>query len=345
MDPISAAPQQSLPSDSAMTFQAAPDGAEAQAAPSPEMERAPVVRGLLTKSRLSAARQCQRLHDILYVQGYRSVDESAPLRFGTLMHSALESVWKREPVVFPTEADAFDMAKLRPMIAGYQARWDLDQYEVLGIEKEFRVPLINPDTGASSKTFELGGKFDLLLREKSTGRMTIGEHKSSSEDLTPGGAFWSRTRMDSQLSIYFIGAKALGYDPSAIMFDVLAKPAIRRLEVNSKRSVPETAEEFEARVVEKIAAEPDRYYARGEVVRLESDVEEAMRDVWQSAQQLRDAARLGRSPRNPDACSKWGRLCQFFPVCSGAESLDNLTLYRKTDSVHEELTKLTTQGS
>ena len=306
--------------------------------------RWPVPSNLITKSRLSAARQCQRLHDLMYVQGYRTVDEAAPLRFGTLMHKALESVWRREPVVFPAEADPFDIAKLRPMIAGYQARWDLDEWEVISIEESFECDLVNPATGSKSQTFRLAGKFDGIVKEKSTGRTMILEHKSSSEDISAGSVWWARLSMDSQVSIYHEGARSLGYDVSGVLYDALKKPALRPLEANSRRSVPETAQEFEARIAEKIAGEPGAFYVRGEVVRLESEMVGALTDVWQSAQQLRDAARLGRSPRNPDACSKWGRLCGFFPACSGQESIDNTRLYRHTETVHEELTQLKASG-
>jgi hypothetical protein len=36
------------------------------------------------------------------------------------------------------------------------------------------------------------------------------EHKTSSEDVTPGSFYWSRLRMDGQVSVYFDGARALG---------------------------------------------------------------------------------------------------------------------------------------
>jgi hypothetical protein len=294
---------------------------------------------LLTKSRLGAFRSCQRLHDIQYRQHYRPVEEAGPLRFGSLIHLGLEQIWKGEPLDLPTEADPWDLAKARPMLAGYVARWregDLTKYEVLGVEVPFECPLINPSTGAESKTWRLGGKFDLLLREVATGRVLVGEHKSSGIDISAGSTFWARLRLDSQASIYFVGAKALGHDVVGLLYDALGKPRIRPLEANSRRSEPETPGEYEARCMAAIGAAPDTFYRRGEVVRLEAEVNDAMIDVWQTAQQMREAERFGRAPRNPGACDSWGRMCSYFPCCSGETTLQNERLYRLSVA-HPEL--------
>jgi hypothetical protein len=337
---------------------------------------------LLTKSRLSAARQCQRLHDIQYLQGYRPLEDAKPLSFGTLVHGGLESIWKGHGAAWAagsflldTGADPFDLARARPMLRGYNARWaeDRDAYEVIAVEKEFDCPLVNPETGAESKTWRLAGKLDVLVRERSTRKIWVIEHKSSSADFETGSSYWARLRMDTQASIYFAGAQSLGYDVEGLIYDVLGKPGLRPgavpvLDSDGVKQVvdasgqrvrtkdgkkwretgdaaqgfvlvtrPETPAEFEARVTAAIAAKPEDYYQRGKVMRLDGEMVDAMTDIWQSGQQLREAERMGRSPRNPDACEKWGRLCDFFPVCSGAETLQNERLYRLSANVHPEL--------
>ena len=328
---------------------------------------------LLSQSRLSAARRCQRFHDIRYLLRYRTVEEAAPLYFGDLIHHALESIWLGQPVVLPAEADPFDLARARPMIAGYLARWDVEAYDVIAVEKEFECDLVNPATGAKSKTWRLAGKVDVIVRERATGRLLVIEHKTSSQDVSPGSTYWARLSMDSQLSIYFVGTTSLGYKVDALLYDVLVKPQLRpgaipiidgegfkivldgagervRTKDGKKwretgsaadsfvlQTRPETPEEYEVRVTLAIAAAPDQFYARGEVVRLEAEIADAMVDVWQSAQQIHEAERLHRSPRNPDACEHWGRLCDFFPVCSGAETLSNERLYRLSTTTNPEL--------
>ena len=49
---------------------------------------------ILSASRLRAARSCQRLHRFHYLDGVRPVVEADTLRFGTLIHRALEAWWR-----------------------------------------------------------------------------------------------------------------------------------------------------------------------------------------------------------------------------------------------------------
>jgi PD-(D/E)XK nuclease superfamily len=319
----------------------------------------PVLSNMLTKSRLSAARQCQRKHDLQYRYGYRPAREADPLRLGTLIHLGLESLWSRGSFryrdMFDAGVDPWDIARIIPMLEGYAARWgetDAEEYTILAVEKEFRCPLVNPATGKESQIWQLAGKLDKIVLEKSSNRILIMEHKSSGSDISPGSTYWSRLRMDSQVSIYYAGARSLGYDVSGVLYDVLGKPKLRPYEETpeenrkykkdgelyaNQRLNAETTDEFEKRCMEEIASDPNRYYQRGEVVRLAEEMDTALIDVWQLGQQLREAERMNRSPRNPDACEKWGTLCSFFGVCSGMESLDNLMLFQRSDNVHPEL--------
>jgi hypothetical protein len=292
-------------------------------------------KGHLRQSRLKAARACQRLHHYSYNLGFRPVVESEALRFGTLVHKMLEQWWLSESserlsaalaCLATAEADPYDAAKAEALIRGYDSRWRDEGLEILGVEVPFETALRNPETGRPSNTWTLTGTIDALVRD-ARGRVLIVEHKTSSEDISPGSEYWRRLRMDGQVSVYYEGATSLGYEVEGCLYDVLGKPKLRPLEVNSRRSEPETPEQFRARLMEAIKEEPARYFQRGEVVRLESEMAEALTDIWQTAQQIRESERLGRYPRNPDACSKWGQTCAFFSVCTGEASLDDPTKF------------------
>ncbi len=232
--------------------------------------------------------------------------------------------------------DPFDLARAEAMLRGYDARWGEERYEVLAVEAEFRVPLINPETSAASRTWQRGGKIDAIVRDP-PGRVLVVEHKTASEDITPGSPYWRKLRMDGQVSGYFLGADALGFKAEACLYDVLGKPGLRPYQPGKKRAVAETPEEFRDRCIEAIVTEPDAYFRRGEVVRLEAEAEEALFDDWQTAQQMREAHRLGRFPRNPDACMKWGRPCDFFDVCAGEASIEDPARFRRSEHVNPEL--------
>jgi hypothetical protein len=235
------------------------------------------------------------------------------------------------------------------MAIGYDARWGEEQLRVVGVEVEFLAPLVNPETSAASRTWQLGGKIDAVV-ETPDGRTFIVEHKTTSEDVSPGSDYWKRLRMDGQVSVYFEGAKALGLKVDGCLYDVLKKPALRPLKKTldvklkkdgtpyaNQRLEDETAEEFRARLISAIAENPTGHFARGEVVRLEAEVEEARFDMWQLGRQLREAELAGRHPRNPDACIRFGRTCPFFGPCTGTDSLENAEHFRRSEHIHPEL--------
>lgn len=316
---------------------------------------------LLTTSRLKTARACQRLHRYQYGLGYRPVTDADALRFGTLWHLGMEAWWTATEhrldaaiAAIQVETDPYDLARCEALLVGYDARWrdEAELYDVLAVEAEFRAPLVNPETGRASVTWQLGGKVDVVIRERATGRVGICEHKTTSEDMTPGTDYWRRLRMDPQVSIYYTGGQVIaGESITFCLYDVVKKPGLRPGKATpvekrqykkdgslyaTQREQDETSAEYRERLLAAIAEAPNAYFARSEVVRLEGEVAEATFDIWQLAQQLREAARLGRYPRNPYACLQYGRTCPFLSVCSGETSLDDETQFRRTE-IHPEL--------
>ena len=56
------------------------------------------------------------------------------------------------------------------MLVGYAARWGKPT-GVIAVEKQFRMQLINPETGAASRTFMLGGKVDAIVAVESVSEL------------------------------------------------------------------------------------------------------------------------------------------------------------------------------
>lgn len=333
---------------------------------------------LLTSSSSKAFRSCPRAYRHRYVDELVSAhDDRGPRAFGTLVHLALEAWWttigtdpegalERALGALPAltdREDPFERARLVEMLRLYDARW-LDEsqtYEVIQAEGEYRAPLINPDTGSASRTFQRAGKIDVLVREKHTGRAGIIEHKTSSEDISPGSDYWARLTLDGQISHYYAGAAAMGVDADFCIYDVLGKPSQRpklatpaaerkytqptkkdpepRLYAN-QRDRDETVEEYAARVRESLLSDPDRYVRRAEIVRLEEDLREAAFDDWQIARAIRESENAGRWPRNTDACKRFGSTCTYFGLCTRTASADDASLFKR-ERPHRELTEPT----
>lgn len=120
---------------------------------------------LLTSSSLSTYRACPRRYLYSYERRRRPIATAHALTFGTLIHAGLEVWWSTLDVdaalvAVSAAKDPYDAATARALIAGYHARWADEPLTVVGVERVWVRPLLNPTTGAASKSFELAGKID-----------------------------------------------------------------------------------------------------------------------------------------------------------------------------------------
>ena len=340
--------------------------------------------GLITASRLRKFRTCKRAHLYGYDMAVRAIRQGEALRFGSLFHDGLEAWWIAKmlakhgaPPALRSALDAvqrklkdsdgelneFDLVKAEELLTGYDARWADEVIEVLAVECQFEAPLVNPETGAASRTYRIAGKIDAVAKA-ADGLVYIVEHKTTTMDATPGSEYWKRLNIDGQISMYYNGAAALGHDVAGCIYDVATRPTMRpktatpegerkyttrasKLKDGTVRPVgslhanqrdrDETPAEFRERVRAAICAEPDRYFVRGMVVRLDGEMEDHAWDTWHTARHMREVELSGRAVRNPDACVQFNRTCDYFDVCCGTASLDDPAQFTRGDSSHPEL--------
>lgn len=326
---------------------------------------------VLSNSAIACYRECPRKFRYRYVQRRRPRRKDEALRFGSFFHCGLNAWWslgdapaedrlaealesmRNRADEKPEDADPFDLVKAEELMLGYTARWGAEPFETVAVEKVFDVPLVNPATGAKSKTYRLSGAIDVIARRD--GKLYHVEHKTTSSDITPGADYWRKvSALDPQVSTYQAAMKAIGLEAAETLYDVVRKVGLRPKKATpeserkytkdgflykTQRETDETPEEFRERVREDIAENPEKYFARGPVVRLEDDEREHAADVWQTASFIRESENAGSFPRNPGACEKWGRFCDYFDVCSGMASITDDTRFRTAEHAHEELVK------
>lgn len=348
---------------------------------------------ILTNSRMQCAKQCPRKHYFKYELGVRRDSDSRPLRRGGCVHKGLEAMANgrhdhievaiADYQVYPqwaTEQAAkadwdVECTHVASLLKGYAAYWQGERNEIaeyVAVELPWELSIQNPDNGSTSKTFRIAGKIDAIVRLKD-GRLALLEHKTSSDDLSPGSSYWQRLTIDSQISLYTIAAKRLGYEIDTVLYDVLAIPSLRLksvadrdaegfkvvVDANGERayltngkprqagdeakgltllSRPETTEEYAQRLAEDIAAQPETYFIRREIPRLNADLEEFQQELWQFAQYLRDSRNSGRWFRNSGACVQYNSPCEYLPICGNGFSMNDIPSgYVVVEELHPEL--------
>lgn len=286
----------------------------------------------ISHSGLRLWRNCRRQYKHAYIDLRRPVNVALALAFGKVWDLALEA-WHRGTTAedrmlraAPFLAkinDPFLRAKAEAMLVGYSVQWASAPVEIVATQVEFVVPILNPETGEAHPEYQYMGILDGIVRYRD--RLLGLESKTSSEDIGPGSAYWQQiTVLDSQVSQYLLGMQQAGHDLESILFDVAKRPALRPGKV-------ETPESYRERCALAIQAEPEKYFQRQEVVRLERDARAYAQDLWDYACDLTIAEHTGRWPRNPDRCRQFGRACEYLPVCASEASIDDPVLYRTTE--------------
>lgn len=316
---------------------------------------------VVTNSELRTARACLRRHHYAYGLRRRPRAVADVLRFGSLWHIGQEAWWPEADPAARLEAavtamraiqsDPYHLVMAEELMIAYTAMWADAGWRTVAVEQAFEMPLVNPSTGAPSRTFRIGGRMDVIVANEH-GEEWLMEHKTTSADIEEGSTYWKKVRaLDTQVSTYTAGAVHMGYRVHGCIYDVVRKPALKPLKATpvesrkytkqgllyaNQRENDETPEEYRLRLREDIAERPSRYFARGPVVRLDADAREHAFDMWQQTRILREAELSGAAPRNPDACSQFG-VCPYFGVCSGEQDINDETIFRTAATPHEEL--------
>jgi hypothetical protein len=297
-----------------------------------------------TQTSISRFALCPRLYEIEFVRLYRPVREARELALGRIWHQVQEAWWSRGEWAAPLWqiTDDYERARWQVLAAGYDVRWEHGEYATIAVEKQFSFPFAG---------WEIQGQVDGIVEDDS-GRTWLLEHKTTSSDLGSASGYWARLQHNRQISLYLEGLRQLGYTPAGCLYDVVCKPDHapylatpehkRRLTkagklYASQRDADESVEAFTGRIGAAIAENPDRYYARTNVLQLEGESDEALRDVMDTLRLMDACAASGRFPRNPDACWRYGRPCDYWPVCTGSGSLDDSSAYRRLAEPHPEL--------
>lgn len=305
------------------------------------MASAPIVS---TYSMWSLFRNCRKAVEWRYLQQLVPLQRDRNLHFGSLIHECLQSWHARRDL-----AEVLDLIDRRcinrtqdedqrrdwhlatAMMRGYAARYPAEEFEVVALEHVFEGPIVNPATGAASRSFRLAGKVDGIIRAGQ--EYFILEHKTASQIDSD---YLERLWTDFQITLYaHYVEQTMGLPITGILYNVLVKARLqqskgeteeefeaRRAELLAKsktgrttarRREPESDEEFQRRLNEKYA-DPAMFHR--ERLILSRDRFDVLRsELWELTQAFLDARRRGVFYQNTSFCFNYQRPCPYFALC------------------------------
>jgi len=272
-----------------------------------------------TYSFWNSFRNCRKACEWRYLKELVPIGRDQTLSFGTLIHTCLE-MWhggsdldcvldyldRSMPNRAQDESERFYWHLATAMMTGYAARYPSEDFEVVALEKTFEGVIINPATGAPSRSFTIAGKIDGLVRMRATGEHYLLEHKTASQ---VDGDYLEKLWTDLQVTLYshYI-EQTLGIRIAGVIYNVLVKAKLqqgkgeteaefedRRSELIAKsktgkssatRKLPESDDDFALRLSATYGA-PDMFCRQ--VLYISRDQFDAMKsDLWEFTQQFLD---------------------------------------------------------
>jgi hypothetical protein len=325
-----------------------------------------MTRTVTTYSFWNTFRNCRKACEWRYLKELVPISRDHALSFGTLIHTCLE-IWhggsgldgvldfidRSLPNRAQDESQKSDWHLARAMMTGYTAHYPIEEFEVIALEKTFAGRIVNPATGACSRSLTIAGKVDGIVRR---GREHyILEHKTASQ---VDADYLERLWTDLQITMYAHHIEqTLGIRIAGVIYNVLVKAKLqqgkgeteaefesRRAELLAKsktgkssatRKLPEPDEAFQERLLAKYA-EPGMFYR--EELYISRDQFDAMKsDVWEFSQQFLDSRRRGAFCRNTSYCFANHRTCAYFALCRSGESENVIANFYERKPPHEEL--------
>jgi len=85
----------------------------------------------------------------------------------------------------------------------------------------------------------------------------------------------------------------------------------------------ESAGMYSARLSSLVGKDPEKFFQRRLVPRLDGEIVDFARELWDVAKDIGTARKESRHYRNSDACMNWNTPCKYLGICSGHDTPDS----------------------
>lgn len=228
-------------------------------------------------SKIQCYKSCRRLYELKYVENVQSTEKIEALERGTSYHEKVEQLLQGKDF-------EHDDPKTSAMATAFQ-KYILPQLSPIAQEDWFEY---YTDFGD-----KFVGRIDALNADGA-----IIEHKTTSGEIDE--EYWYTRDMDEQLMTYMYA-----YKTRKAYYTVCRAPTIRQ-----KKG--ETEEEFYDRCVEWYDEDTDSKIAMREVYHTDKEIEDF---IVEQALTIKEMNNCDLFYRNQSYCTKWGRMCEYAPIC------------------------------
>ena len=257
----------------------------------------------VSQSQIACFKACRRLYELKYCYNLEPIEKQEALSRGLSYHAAVESLLRGES---PDVEDP----KIRAMVETFYR--NTGATGVSDVEKWFEYQTPSGHT--------VIGRMDAVANNGN-----VIEHKTTSGVID--GAYFQRLEFDEQIPTYMLAANT-----TEIVYTVCSTPTIRQ-----KKN--ETAEEFEERCVEWFEDESGGKKFSVECIQRTPEQLEAFSAEQDAVINIMDSAPVYY--RNPAHCMKWGRLCEYAPICNSyAPGVEAIGFKRRGEEHRHENTEL-----
>lgn len=278
---------------------------------------------IITYTAMQTAKDCPEKYRLRYELGYKLRFEKESRSLGSAFHLGREKSDIQAAVDYLSDLmpstqeqmDSLEVAKVtvRAMLEGYFELYGDESYSNALYEVEFKVPIINPETGAKSKSFMLSGKMDAVIPDN--GGWWLGEDKTCAQITRPQ---IDKLALDTQVTTYVYGGeRVLGKPNKGVKYRYTRKPSI-------KQKQTETLDQYCERLIADYKERPDFYFAEEQLYRSRDDLAIFEQELWDFCQGLLNTRRRGLWYKNTSHCLDYGS-CEFLPLCCGKP--DAMDLY------------------
>lgn len=233
----------------------------------------------LSISRINTFKACRRLYELKYIEGIEPDRRPQALETGVNYHELIEGLYRGE-LPFSDDSKAVAMAY------AYN-KYILPELDLVDIEKWVSYPL-----GGDN---ELVGRIDGMTRNG-----ILVDHKTTSMSIEE---FDYNLQWNEQSLAYMLATGA-----RQMIFTVVKKPTIRQ-----KKN--ESDEDFLNRMINWYDDKTEEKIAMLYIERSDEQVQKFEEGLQKMVAEMQYVINADNLCRNTTNCRKWGRMCEYAPIC------------------------------